>query len=727
MTNELTREKLGEIAPVLRDIAAELGGASDPVSLYNTVVRICLERFQAEASSLYLEEPDGEHVNMVAGHGYHANIVGQARYAKGDGVTGHVFDLGIPFKCDCNEALIKHDWHTGKMDKMQWNTKRHCWSLLVVPLMIGTRTIGVLKVENKKPAEACFSNDELELLQTIATVVSLAVENARLAERVHTTVMDALEKTVADLSGEESYFTTTLYGQVVATCRDLFAAEAASLYLESEDACHLTMVAGEGYSKILVGQATYERGYGITGHVWSEGTSVKTADEDSLKNHPWHKGAYNDRQWSGEERNWSLIAVPLKIGGHVIGVLKVENKKPAPPACFSVEEQRRLETIASIVALSVQNGRSARRLQEAGLCAYDFAHTSKGDLAVLLGALEEMRRAVPVGTRAESEPFFNVAVNVVTTMKASAEGILAISRESSTKLEIIGIRHLFELLNKRWARHLELRGIRFINRLDTLDVSLIADRAMLLAVVDNLVQNAIEAIAERQRSERDYAGNVGLFVTADSESVYMYVCDDATGIHAENKDKLFKERFTTKPTGNGLGLTIVKRYMEANRGEVVPVNELPSCLYAETPPPEWRTLFCLTFPAGQSERLHSVLVIDDRPTFHELLHAMFAKRPAFGNVDWAGDMTTAIQQLKSRNYDLVILDFWLNKPPQGREAYALLRKGLFQGPIVIVSGFHDKLKEARDLSGVSAILSKDDHGTIPERCEELLRLRQPSR
>ena len=95
-------------------------------------------------------------------------------------------------------------------------------------------------------------------------------------------------------------------------------------------------------------------------------------------------------------------------------------------------------------------------------------------------------------------------------------------------------------------------------------------------MVDNLVQNAIEAIAERQRSQHDYTGTVGLFANATSEGVSIYVCDDATGVLPENRQKLFKERFTTKPTGNGLGLTIVKRYMEANRGGVVPVEDLPA-------------------------------------------------------------------------------------------------------------------------------------------------------
>ena len=48
---------------------------------------------------------------------------------------------------------------------------------------------------------------------------------------------------------------------------------------------------------------------------------------------------------------------------------------------------------------------------------------------------------------------------------------------------MIGVRELCSLLNSRWTGHLELRDVHVINELAALDVSLVADRAMLLAVV----------------------------------------------------------------------------------------------------------------------------------------------------------------------------------------------------------------------------------------------------
>lgn len=703
----------------LREIAAELGDPQDPIALYNTVVEICLERFHAEASSLYLEEPRGGTVNMVAGEGYSANIVGQARYGKKEGVTGHVWALGQPFKADSHEKLVQHPWHAGKMDNKQWKKGKYCWSLIAVPLMIGTRVFGVLQAENKKPEPTAFTDGEYKLLQTVASVVSLAVENARLAERSHTTVLNALQKTVADLSGAESYLPTTLYHQVVGTCREILGGEAASLFLESDDRATLSMVAGDGYSKLLVGEASYEPNEGVTGHVWATGTSIKFDDVKQFREHPWHGGKYDDRQWKGDQHCWSLIAVPLNVGGHVIGVLKVENRRPEP-ASFTVGEQRILETMASIVALSVQNQQSVRRLQEAGLLAYDYAHTSKGDLAVLSNSLNDLRRYALQGGGADVESILAVMDDVVRSMNRSSQEILSIARESRTKLEMVRLTDLEGLLKVRWARYLEQRQVTFLSEVQRKDASLVADRAMLFAILDNLVQNSVEAIATRQQRQPDYHGMIGLRCTATDDAVSLYICDDALGIEPQDQPKLFMQRFTTKRTGTGLGLTIVKRYVEANRGTAEYCERLPEDLRGKLGERLWKTVFRVSLPRGQAGQLYSVLVIDDQRTFYDYLRTAFARRPAFGDVDWAEDLTSAINLLRAKTYDVVVQDLWLRKPPQGVEAYSSLRTHGFDGVVVIVSGYQELLEDARRLEGVGDVLAKDNASSIPQRCEEVL-------
>ena len=46
------------------------------------------------------------------------------------------------------------------------------------------------------------------------------------------------------------------------------------------------------------------------------------------------------------------------------------------------------------------------------------------------------------------------------------------------------------------------------------------------------------------------------------------VTDNGVGMAAEHRDKIFLPFFTTKPTGTGLGMAIVKKIMDLHGGEI---------------------------------------------------------------------------------------------------------------------------------------------------------------
>jgi signal transduction histidine kinase len=54
---------------------------------------------------------------------------------------------------------------------------------------------------------------------------------------------------------------------------------------------------------------------------------------------------------------------------------------------------------------------------------------------------------------------------------------------------------------------------------------------------------------------------------SDNE-VYISVRDTGVGISDENLSKIFEPYFTTKPTGSGLGLTLVFKIIREHQGEI---------------------------------------------------------------------------------------------------------------------------------------------------------------
>jgi two-component system nitrogen regulation sensor histidine kinase NtrY len=89
------------------------------------------------------------------------------------------------------------------------------------------------------------------------------------------------------------------------------------------------------------------------------------------------------------------------------------------------------------------------------------------------------------------------------------------------------------------------------------------DRAQLIRVITNLVKNAIQSIPEDQ-SEKI----ILVSVKKEENNVLILVKDNGIGIESENIDRIFEPKFTTKNSGMGLGLGIIKNIIENYKGSI---------------------------------------------------------------------------------------------------------------------------------------------------------------
>ena len=88
------------------------------------------------------------------------------------------------------------------------------------------------------------------------------------------------------------------------------------------------------------------------------------------------------------------------------------------------------------------------------------------------------------------------------------------------------------------------------------------DRTQLIRVVTNLIKNGIQAIDEAK------APKIAVHVFEDKNQVKITVLDNGIGISEENKPKVFEPKFTTKTSGMGLGLAMVKNIVETYKGSI---------------------------------------------------------------------------------------------------------------------------------------------------------------
>ena len=95
---------------------------------------------------------------------------------------------------------------------------------------------------------------------------------------------------------------------------------------------------------------------------------------------------------------------------------------------------------------------------------------------------------------------------------------------------------------------------------------IMADPFMLRRVVTNLVMNAIQAMPD--------GGVLTVKASKEDEMMLLSVQDTGVGIPKENLDKIFQPFFTTKAKGQGLGLAVCKRMVEAHGGAIEVESEL---------------------------------------------------------------------------------------------------------------------------------------------------------
>lgn len=82
----------------------------------------------------------------------------------------------------------------------------------------------------------------------------------------------------------------------------------------------------------------------------------------------------------------------------------------------------------------------------------------------------------------------------------------------------------------------------------------------LFEITSNLIHNAIEAI--------DTKGILSIATKLDSNQVIIQIQDSGIGIAPENIEKIFQPFYTTKKNGTGLGLPVIKKLIEDNKGQI---------------------------------------------------------------------------------------------------------------------------------------------------------------
>lgn len=202
-----------------------------------------------------------------------------------------------------------------------------------------------------------------------------------------------------------------------------------------------------------------------------------------------------------------------------------------------------------------------------------ITHELKSPLSSIKVALQTMGRRTL--EQEKTEKLINNSLNDIDRLESLVENILLaakIEREEHGLSKIdIDVSELVENLTKRFASN--KKNVRFDPHIQA-GIKLQTDPVGFTSIVINLIENALKYSGEDKKIE--------VVLAATDTNVLLLVKDEGIGIPEAEREKVFEKFYrigneeTRRSKGTGLGLYIVKRFVEIYDGEITISNNKPN-------------------------------------------------------------------------------------------------------------------------------------------------------
>lgn len=204
--------------------------------------------------------------------------------------------------------------------------------------------------------------------------------------------------------------------------------------------------------------------------------------------------------------------------------------------------------------------------------AKQVAHEIKNPLTPMRLSVQHLQRALKEDTKNQEEllnRFTQTMIEQIDALSAIASEFSNFAKMPKAKNEPLS---LISLIESALLLFKETPGIKFIFKTDLAQARVFADKEQLQRAFINLIQNSIQAIPKGREGIIKISLGKKVHLPAGAEdggaSIIVRIEDNGTGIAPEQMDKIFSPNFTTKTTGMGLGLAMVKNIIETLEGRI---------------------------------------------------------------------------------------------------------------------------------------------------------------
>src|SRR5881398_1905306 len=212
---------------------------------------------------------------------------------------------------------------------------------------------------------------------------------------------------------------------------------------------------------------------------------------------------------------------------------------------------------------SAQQIIESERLNALTLLAAGVAHeigNPLNSLHIHLQLMERQAHRLDRDPREELQESIDIARSEVNRLDSIVTQFLRAIRPSKPELRPENVNTILEEAVRFFTPELQDREIVVEQALRS-DVPLLQlDRDQMKQAFYNMIKNSLEAMHRH--------GRLRIRTDLDDTHVVLQFTDTGGGMSAENLSRVFEPYFTTKPSGTGLGLLIVRRIVREHGGEL---------------------------------------------------------------------------------------------------------------------------------------------------------------
>lgn len=340
-----TEEQRRHLADTLREIARALTATLDLDEVLSLILDSLSQVVSYDSASIFLLE--GQQLVIRAWRGFELPeaVQGLILPLQGNHIMVRVVARREPLVCA--DVQREEGWQNipGVPVIRGW---------IGAPLVARGQVVGVLTVDSLQPD--VYTEEDARTVATFADHAAIAIANAQLLRQTQRRLEEVafLHRTGQALAA--SLEMEDVLQSLLDSVRDHFRVEAASVALVDEQTRELVFrVATGGAADRVVGMRL-KPGQGIAGWVAQSGLPivVPSAERDPR----WYPGV--DQQTGF--RTEMIVAVPIRLGGEVLGVVEAMNPEEGT---LDEEGMKLLLNVAALAASAIQNARQFNRARDA--------------------------------------------------------------------------------------------------------------------------------------------------------------------------------------------------------------------------------------------------------------------------------------------------------------------------------------------------------------------------